>query len=410
MKRGGCIHCGTLIRSDKGPEGFCCNGCEQVYRLIQEDGLSTFYSLQDHPGRPVEATGEARPDSVALCSVQAKAEEASVGVMGSATIRISGMTCLGCAWLIEQIASRFTGSQTVRVSLQERILELSWEKSHFDLVELARALARYGYVLSPLPVQVFQLSGWAWRTMLCGLLLLNTLWLEHLLSAGFLAEGVVGLFRIISLSVVVLSLFAGAGTFVTPALSALRMGVLHLDLPAALGLGALLASLLFDLFLDPETIVQWSLLPLILCLLQAGRWLHSSLWQKIRGNLFSQMRVSAASSLRWRQVFYLQGVLLFAVCMLASIGTIWGFGWPLSLEGVGALLLAPTFFPLAAVTRYSWPRLWMWVGFSLAWIGVGLSWAFGWSALQALSWAILSGLLFLALFAAFHRAELVQTS
>ncbi len=43
-----CIHCGTAhhLKGD-----FCCQGCEQVYHLLQEEGIQAQY--QDlNPNRP----------------------------------------------------------------------------------------------------------------------------------------------------------------------------------------------------------------------------------------------------------------------------------------------------------------------------------------------------------------------
>ncbi|MGC6456050.1 MAG: heavy metal translocating P-type ATPase metal-binding domain-containing protein [Coraliomargaritaceae bacterium] len=410
MKRSGCIHCGTPIRSGQGSEGFCCHGCEQVHRLIQEDGLSTFYSLQDHPGRPVDEAGEGIPDLTALRSVVAKAEEASAGATASVSVRVSGMTCLACVWLIEQLIDRFAGCRPVRVSLQERIVELSWEKGSFDLVKLARELARYGYVLSPLSPQGFQLSGWAWRAILCGVLAINGIWLEQVLGAGFLEDEVVGLFHILSLSIVVLSLFAGGGIFFGPSLLALRIGVLHIDLPTAVGLGLLLVSLLVDSCLVSQSTPQWGLLPSIICILLTGRWLHSWLWRKVRIQVFRQMTVSARSSVRWRKVYFWQCILFCSVGLVALIISAFSLGYRISLEGFVALLLAPALFPLATVARYCWPLLWMWGGFFLAWLGILLSWIFTWSALHASLWTVLSGLLWLTLLAAFHREEKVMSN
>ncbi|MDP4879119.1 MAG: heavy metal translocating P-type ATPase metal-binding domain-containing protein, partial [Opitutales bacterium] len=47
-----CKHCGTRYPDFTGHGDFCCGGCEQVYRLIRDEGLEGFYSLRDRVGEP----------------------------------------------------------------------------------------------------------------------------------------------------------------------------------------------------------------------------------------------------------------------------------------------------------------------------------------------------------------------
>ena len=52
-KKQRCYHCGescsdeTVIFDDKS---FCCNGCQMVYQILDENGLCNYYDLQNSPG------------------------------------------------------------------------------------------------------------------------------------------------------------------------------------------------------------------------------------------------------------------------------------------------------------------------------------------------------------------------
>ncbi len=390
MKRSGCIHCGTPLRRGSGPEGFCCAGCEQVHGLIQKDGLEAFYALQDQTGRPVESLAGAEPaDGAALRRLQTEVERR--GDSGTARLRVAGMTCVGCVWLVERIASRMAGCRAARASLQERVLELSWEPGRFDLVALAGELRRFGYGLSPDGPGGWRFSGMAWRVLLCGALAANAVWLEHLLRSGVLDASVAGLFRMLAVSVVFLSLFAGAGLFLAPALSALRMRVAHHDLPVAAGLSLLSLVLLAEAGSEAGGIARWSLLPVVVWILLAGRWLQQGLWRKLRGWRFAGVVMDERPAIRWRRVLFWQCGILALASLILFVALSAGGGWLAGLERVASLLLAPALFPLAAVARHGWPRGWMQAGISLAWLGLSACVFFNWPAPAGALFGALSG-------------------
>src|SRR5690348_1947277 len=48
-----CTHCGepcTTERIRADDKLFCCEGCRMVWRLLDRNGLCTYYHLNEHPG------------------------------------------------------------------------------------------------------------------------------------------------------------------------------------------------------------------------------------------------------------------------------------------------------------------------------------------------------------------------
>ena len=48
-----CYHCGTPCISNSislDDKSFCCEGCQLVYEILNENGLCDYYKIQNHPG------------------------------------------------------------------------------------------------------------------------------------------------------------------------------------------------------------------------------------------------------------------------------------------------------------------------------------------------------------------------
>ena len=98
-----CLHCGALAT---GEDGFCCAGCETVYRLLHARGLSEFYEWKRRapavrPAQPVAFSAEnyAGWDTIAFTERHLRG--------GIVRFFLDGVHCIGCLWLIESLPRLF---------------------------------------------------------------------------------------------------------------------------------------------------------------------------------------------------------------------------------------------------------------------------------------------------------------
>ncbi|MEM8867157.1 MAG: heavy metal translocating P-type ATPase metal-binding domain-containing protein [Verrucomicrobiota bacterium] len=268
-----CKHCGTLFRVTTGLKDYCCHGCEQVSQLIHSEGLDAFYVMQDEVGRPLNELpmSPVRTDWV-LAEVE-KAEEIQDGVP-SLTLRLEGMTCMGCAWLVERIARKAPGVRAAKVSLMNSSLHLVWRAGAFDLAALVQQLIRFGYRLESGRLMGLQLSDLGRRTLLCGIFTSNVLLLELCLLLSAVDFGMTRIFSLLALLFVGLGWVVSSGSYAPAVFRGLLAKQLSHD--TLLFFGSSLA-LLWYLFLhySGNGILNLSSVSFFAFLLVSSKWIHA---------------------------------------------------------------------------------------------------------------------------------------
>ena len=211
-----------------------------MHALIHEAGLENFYALQDRAGRPVDAHRADSAKQLPLDRILERAEAADDGFRVS--LYVSGMTCRGCAWLIERIAARAPGLRAAAVSLTSGRIELVWGEG-FDFDQFQIELGRFGYALSDVGFGGLSLSPLSLRWMLSALFSANGISLLLLREFAVGGASLDGLYQLLILANLVLLLLVGSMVFIRPAWDALRIRQWHSDIPVAVvhSLGFLLS-------------------------------------------------------------------------------------------------------------------------------------------------------------------------
>lgn len=256
-----CKHCGIRYSPAKGQGEFCCAGCEHVYGLILEGGLGGFYLQQDRAGRPVGDRPFSDIDTVLINQLQ---EQAESGLECKIVIGVQGMSCMGCAWLIEQLAKRQPGVHFAKVALNSNCLSLAWKPGDFELTELANELRKFGYRINgDLQSGGHAVSPLAMRFGLTLIFSLNGLLLLAASAAGL---GGAGFERFYDLLIVVCLFFSqliGGDIFLRPAWRGFMIRRFQKD-----ALPAIFLTLLFLLALASQLLAgAWDISALIYFLL-----------------------------------------------------------------------------------------------------------------------------------------------
>lgn len=275
-----CLHCGSRFGVDE--RGFCCGGCARVYSILQSTGLSRYYDLRDEPGVPVGERGEV--DTKWLEPIEARLAEAEG--LTRVELDVQGVHCAACVWLIESLFDREASGARCVVNPGRGILELT-VKPGFPLRDFARAVEDVGYrVGPPLKGEARSSDGLTLRMGISIALAMNTMFLSFGIYFG-LAEGpFYELSRQISFALCAATVLVGGSFFFKAAWASLRRGLLHLDLPIALGIGLAFAGSVWSYLTDAGADF-FDTLAVFVALMLVGRWVQERLIAKNRAQLLA---------------------------------------------------------------------------------------------------------------------------
>lgn len=277
-----CIHCGTSFQPSARRPDFCCAGCQFVHDLITKNGLGQFYELQENGVPPASSLVFQRRDYAWL-------EELARNASGSLTLDVQGLSCIGCAWLIEKLFARRPGALAIHVDPTLGQLTLRWQPETFDITAFVQELQTFGYLVGPrgksTPAASRSLNL---RLGLCAALAMNTMLftLPRYLGMGSDFQ-FAPLFHRLTLVLGTLSFLIGGSFFFTRTWHALRQGILHIDLPISLGLIAAYAGSLVAWINHEHSFVYFDFVATFTFLMLAGRWLQQKAVERNRHQLLA---------------------------------------------------------------------------------------------------------------------------
>ncbi|HYE51536.1 MAG TPA: heavy metal translocating P-type ATPase metal-binding domain-containing protein [Azospirillaceae bacterium] len=230
-----CRHCGQPVAA--AGQDFCCRGCEGAFALIHELGLDAYYARRDAAAGTVADAAEAPRLDLA-----ARVETAPDGSR-CLRLRVDGLTCGACVWLIESALSR-EGVESARVNLTTRRLTLRWRGDAEMAQRFAGIVARLGYRLAPFEAPVADDPGRAAEKELlrcmavagfaaANIMLLSvSVWSGHVQGMG---EATRTLMHWLSALVALPTVVYAGRPFFRSAYAALRAGRTNMDVPISLG-------------------------------------------------------------------------------------------------------------------------------------------------------------------------------
>jgi P-type Cu2+ transporter len=275
--RTACLHCGLPVDAGAGAR-FCCDGCEAVWTLLRDEGLSRYYELGGGEGNPV--TTASAPAHLWLTSLEeglARAEG-----LHRVTLDVQGLHCSACVWLIERVFEGTKARGRVLVNPAVGRCELLVPKT-FDLRAFVGKIERFGYRLGPhLKAERAVGSDLVWRLGLCVAIAMNTMIFGIAIYAGLSEGPLFRTFHALNFALSFVSVAIGGPVFFRSAWRAVRRGVLHLDLPISLGiLLAFGASALSFAVRHGET-SYFDTLNVFIALMLAGRYVQERVLEKNR--------------------------------------------------------------------------------------------------------------------------------
>ncbi len=274
-----CPHCGNVATALAAP--FCCTGCKLVYELLRSEHLERYYDLRGGRGVPIPETRVERRDRQWLDEVEAKRRAGPAGI-ARIDVDIQGLHCSACVWLIDTVFERREGAVRILVNPALGRAQLLVAPS-FDLAGFVREIERFGYMLGPpLKDPVRRSNALALRMGICIALAMNAMIFAIATYAGLRSGPTFELLQRWDLGVSLASVAVGGTVFFRSAWQGLRRGVLHLDLPIALGIGLAFAGSLYGYATHRTDGVYIDTLDVFIALMLVGRFLQERVLERNR--------------------------------------------------------------------------------------------------------------------------------
>ena len=132
-----CRHCGAALLDERmRAAGFCCAGCNYVYRLVHENGLAGYYRIKDDVTTPADAAVFQPRDYAWLETAQRVAEADPATRIPELLLDVQGISCAGCVWLIERVFQQVPGARDIVVNPQYGTMQLRWSRGEFSAADL----------------------------------------------------------------------------------------------------------------------------------------------------------------------------------------------------------------------------------------------------------------------------------
>ncbi len=278
-----CLHCALpLAASETG--AFCCRGCEAVYGLLTDAGLTRYYDLGGGEGHPVAS---ASSDHKWLEPIAARL--AACTGLTRVVLDVQGLHCSACVWLLETIFRREADGAGIVVNSAIGSVELTVGPA-FPLERYVESIEAFGYRFGPSlkgGADRTTSGGLVWRMGLCIAIAMNTMIFGIAIYCG-LAEGpIFRLFHALDFALSFISVLVGGTVFFRSAWQALRRRVLHLDLPIALGIALAFSSSTFTYLTRGGSTSYFDTLNVFIALMLVGRYLQERVVAKNRAYLLA---------------------------------------------------------------------------------------------------------------------------
>jgi len=276
-----------VIVSDSKP--FCCQGCKQVYLLLNENNLCSYYDFDKNPG--IKAKGKFISDRFAYLddeSTTQKIIQYSSGTQTNVTFRLPQMHCSSCVYLLENLHRIDPGIIKSQTNFQRKDVFIVFNPQLISLRKVVELLAFIGYEpdislkdATKKEATTFNRKQ-IYKIGVAGFCFSNIMMLSfpEYFSSGNIEQGLKQTFTwlIFILSVPVL-LYSANGFFIS-AWKGLRQKFLNIDAPIALATTVAFARSYYEIFsgtgpgfLDSATGIVFFML--------IGRWFQDKTYDSL---------------------------------------------------------------------------------------------------------------------------------
>ncbi len=144
-----CFHCGVKTKNpiQFANHSFCCNGCKNVYSILQQNDLCQYYDLNENPGNTID-TNEALKykfnfleDEKLLSELMSfKNDEIS-----KLNFYLPQIHCSSCLYLLENLHQIHKGVVAAQLQFTQKELSVTFKHKEISAKDVAILLSNLGY-------------------------------------------------------------------------------------------------------------------------------------------------------------------------------------------------------------------------------------------------------------------------
>ena len=255
-----CYHCGTPCISNTisiGNKVFCCDGCQLVYEILNDNGLCDYYKLQAHPGlaqiKAVRADKYTYLDNEEIIKQLYKFTNGDYTIV---TFYIPGVHCSSCMWLLEHLHRVNSNIIESRLNFTTKEVTINFQKSKISIRKIVELLATIGYEpyislddTSKKKTRRFNKQR-IYKLGVAGFCFGNIMMMsfpEYLSLSSVIEQQYAHLFRYLNLILAIPVFFYSATEFFNTAWKGLQQKTLNIDAPIALAIIITFARSIYEI-------------------------------------------------------------------------------------------------------------------------------------------------------------------
>lgn len=246
-----CYHCGDICPADQlvraENKDFCCEGCKQVYLLLNENNLCVYYDFESNPG--IKAKGKFVGDRFAYLEdtqIASKLVQFNSPTQTNVSFSLPQMHCSSCIYLLENLHRLHEGIIKSQTNFQRKEVFVVFDPRQISLRKLVELLSFIGYEphislesADPEKKKVGFNRKRIYKIGVAGFCFSNIMMLsfpEYFSSGNIEQHGLKEVFSWLNLTLSLPVLFFSASDFFVSAWKGLRQNYLNIDAPIALAI------------------------------------------------------------------------------------------------------------------------------------------------------------------------------
>lgn len=285
----GCYHCGQPCAETFTHHGkrFCCQGCQTVYEILEQNDLCEYYDLDKPPGVRLKDFDDSIYNCLDEESIRNRFVTFYSSTFARVTFNLPNIHCVSCVWLLENLRKVEPSILHSEVNYAKKDVTIDFHPASIKLSAVARLLASLGYAPQINQQTDSKSASTQDRSLILKLTIAGFCFGNIMLFSFPEYLGLDGadaylkdVFSWLNLTLAIPVFFYCGSDYLRSSIIAFRQKRINIDVPIAAGLIALMARSLWDVATGAGPGYFDSLAGLLFFLL-VGRWFQSKTYASL---------------------------------------------------------------------------------------------------------------------------------